>query len=148
MARLDSDADVRRTFYMRELGKNKVGPVRQFFSRVACELGLRPDYYMPQANISIIGTPRQALVMDNEATVARVLLGFRARAVTAVIHGTLPDRASSGAEFRVGVVGPLDGSVVLYEKETGMRPEVRLEVVQSPSKGNWKPANQPPRFIR
>lgn len=132
---------------MSELGKNKVGPVRQFFSRVAYELRLRSDYHMPQADAQIVGRLAPALVMDDRAMVAEVRL--RGREVTAVLHGDLSPRAQwQRQQFRVGIVGQIDASVVLYERETGMRPEVRLMVVQPPSKGNWKPANQPPRFIR
>jgi hypothetical protein len=61
---------------------NRVGMLRQFFSRVAYELRLRNTYYMPQANVKIIGPSAGALVMDDFATVARVQL--RGQPITGV----------------------------------------------------------------
>jgi hypothetical protein len=100
---------------------------------------------MPQADVKIVGRLMPALVMDDHAMVAEVRL--RGREVTAVLHGALPPPAQwNRDQFRVGIVGPMDGSAIFYWNATRMRPEVRLEIVREPTFKGSKIG--PPAFIR
>jgi hypothetical protein len=117
------------------LGPNKVGPLRQFFSRVAYELHFRDTYYQPQTVAKIVGTVDRrspvAVPAADYAPIAPVMLGKKR--VIAVLH-KLPADADSGERLRVGIFGKMDAaSAELYVRSTGLRPTLRLEVVASPA---------------
>jgi hypothetical protein len=116
------------------LGPNKVGWLRQLFSRAAYALRFRDTYFQPQTLAKIVGTVDRrpvAVPAADYAPIAPVMLGKKR--VIAVLH-KLPADADNGDTLRVGIFGKMDAaSAEVYVRSTGLRPTLRLEAVTSPA---------------